>query len=186
MGFGLASSPFARCYSGNHCCFLFLPVLRCFSSRRSRSGFDPGAMRGISPHEEVPFGNLGINVFMQLPPAYRRLSRPSSASQPSHPPAAVQRFVDLLTHPAMIFPGCAADAARNVQSTHRQGYKFQCTISILCSLGGNMVIGCTAASMVAVTDPPTRMTPFEVWSCWFRDPAHQIWDAWGVPTLMRI
>ena len=30
---GLGSSPFARHYSGNHYCFLFLPVLRCFSSR---------------------------------------------------------------------------------------------------------------------------------------------------------
>ena len=31
---GLGSSPFARHYLGNHCYFLFLPVLRCFSSRR--------------------------------------------------------------------------------------------------------------------------------------------------------
>ena len=30
---GLGSSHFARHYSGNHDCFLFLPVLRCFSSR---------------------------------------------------------------------------------------------------------------------------------------------------------
>ena len=29
---GLGSSPFARRYLGNHCCFLFLGVLRCFSS----------------------------------------------------------------------------------------------------------------------------------------------------------
>ena len=29
---GLGFSPFARRYSGNHCCFLFLRVLRCFSS----------------------------------------------------------------------------------------------------------------------------------------------------------
>ena len=33
----LGSSPFARRYLGNHCCFLFLGVLRCFSS--------PGALR---------------------------------------------------------------------------------------------------------------------------------------------
>ena len=31
---GLASSPFARRYSGNRFFFLFLPLLRCFSSRR--------------------------------------------------------------------------------------------------------------------------------------------------------
>jgi hypothetical protein len=29
---GLGSSPFARHYLGNHCYFLFLRVLRCFSS----------------------------------------------------------------------------------------------------------------------------------------------------------
>src|SRR5918997_3941711 len=32
---GLASSAFARHYSRNHCCFLFLRVLRCFTSPRS-------------------------------------------------------------------------------------------------------------------------------------------------------
>ena len=32
---GLGSSPFARHYWGNHCYFLFLRVLRCFSSPRS-------------------------------------------------------------------------------------------------------------------------------------------------------
>ena len=34
---GLGSSPFARHYLGNHCCSLLLPLLRCFSSRRSPS-----------------------------------------------------------------------------------------------------------------------------------------------------
>jgi hypothetical protein len=32
---GLGFSPFARHYLGNHCCFLLLPLLRCFSSGRS-------------------------------------------------------------------------------------------------------------------------------------------------------
>ena len=32
---GLGFSPFARHYWGNHSCFLFLQVLRCFSSLRS-------------------------------------------------------------------------------------------------------------------------------------------------------
>ena len=34
---GLGSSAFARHYLRNHCCFLFLRVLRCFSSPRSPS-----------------------------------------------------------------------------------------------------------------------------------------------------
>ena len=29
---GLGCSPFARHYLGNHCCFLFLRILRCFTS----------------------------------------------------------------------------------------------------------------------------------------------------------
>lgn len=41
--FGLDFSPFARCYSGNPCWFLFLPLLRCFRSGGSRSL--PGAPR---------------------------------------------------------------------------------------------------------------------------------------------
>ena len=89
QGFSLAYSPFARCYSGNHICFLFLLVLRCFSSERSHSRFDPRTVWGISPYLEVLFGNPGITDFMRLPQAFRCLSRPSSASQPSHPPLAV-------------------------------------------------------------------------------------------------
>ena len=37
---GLASFPFARRYLGNHCYFLFLRVLRCFSS--------PGSLDGLA------------------------------------------------------------------------------------------------------------------------------------------
>ena len=36
---GLGSAPFARRYLGYHCCFLFLRVLRCFSSPRSPPQF---------------------------------------------------------------------------------------------------------------------------------------------------
>ena len=72
---GLASSTFARHYSRNLVWFLFLRVLRCFSS--------PG-----SPHIPIDsvcnprffivcvptFGNLRIKAYMQLPAAYRSLS----------------------------------------------------------------------------------------------------------------
>ena len=77
---GLASSDFARHYFRNLGWFLFLRVLRCFSS--------PGSLRkamylpyvpwfftmGVSP-----FGNLRIKAHLRLPVAYRSLSRPSSA-----------------------------------------------------------------------------------------------------------
>jgi hypothetical protein len=78
---GLASSPFAHHYSGNHNCFLFLRVLRCFTSPRYhqppyqfRRRQHP--MTGARfPHSETPGSTLGC----QLPGAYRRLPRPSSA-----------------------------------------------------------------------------------------------------------
>ena len=71
---GLGFSRFARRYSGNRIFFLFLQVLRCFSSLRL-------------PHLRVtaiscwvpPFGNLWILAYLQLPKAYRCSSRPSSA-----------------------------------------------------------------------------------------------------------
>ena len=72
---GLGCAPFARHYWGYHCCFLFLRVLRCFSSP------------GLPPHQAddrsstgrvVPFGDPRINGHLHLPAAYRSLSRPSS------------------------------------------------------------------------------------------------------------
>ena len=74
---GLGSSPFARHYSGNHNCFLFLPLLRCFSSRRSP--LKKGS--GSSIHWVAPFGDRGIKGHLHLPRAYRSLSRPSSPSR---------------------------------------------------------------------------------------------------------
>ena len=71
---GLGSFHFARHYSGNHFCFLFLSLLRCFSSR----GLLP--LRGSAPsaHWVAPFGHHRINWYLLIPGAYRSLSRPSS------------------------------------------------------------------------------------------------------------
>ena len=72
---GLGSSPFARHYWGNHCYFLFLRVLRCFSSPRS----PPSSMDDTSSrYRVVPFGNPRIKGHLHLHAAYRSLSRPSS------------------------------------------------------------------------------------------------------------
>ena len=72
---GLGSSPFARHYWGNHCCFLFLRVLRCFSSpgspratkarsRPRRAGGcpirTPAGQRPVAPHRS----------FSQLPASF--------------------------------------------------------------------------------------------------------------------
>ncbi len=57
-------------------CFLFLKVLRCFSSLGSPP-YD-GMDSRPSACWVVPFGNRGIKGHLHLPRAYRSLSRPSS------------------------------------------------------------------------------------------------------------
>ena len=72
---GLGSSPFARHYWGNHSYFLFLRVLRCFSSPR----WPPAKPDDIpSGYRVVPFGDPRIKGHLRLPAAFRSLSRPSS------------------------------------------------------------------------------------------------------------
>src|SRR5699024_8395471 len=78
---GLGSFRFARHYSGNRVCFLFVEVLSCFSSLGVpyipyvfRNIYVSITKRGL-PHSEI----LGYNVCLRLPEAYRCWSRPSSA-----------------------------------------------------------------------------------------------------------
>ena len=72
---GLGSAPFDRLYSGYRCFFLFLRVLRCFSSPRSprlNAGDRPSACR------VAPFGHSRIIACLQLPVNFRSFPRPSS------------------------------------------------------------------------------------------------------------
>ena len=77
---GLGSFHFARRYFGNRGFFLFLRVLRCFSSPGSpRMAMNsPYADRG-SLCRVSPFRDLRIKGYLLLPAAYRSLSRLSSA-----------------------------------------------------------------------------------------------------------
>ena len=79
---GLGSFYFARHYSRNRFFFLFLWVLRCFSSPRSllMCYFTYTWIYRLFflyefPHSDIP----GYNGYVLLPEAYRSLSRPSSA-----------------------------------------------------------------------------------------------------------
>ena len=77
---GLASFPFARRYLGNHYCFLFLRVLRCFSSPRAlRYTMDSCNGDRLLTCRVSPFRNLRISACLRLPVAYRSLPRLSSA-----------------------------------------------------------------------------------------------------------
>ena len=77
---GLGSADFARRYFRHHGCFLFLRLLRCFSSAGSLCMVmdSPCSTNGL--HWWVsPFGYPRIKGYLLLPVAFRSLSRPSSA-----------------------------------------------------------------------------------------------------------
>ena len=77
---GLGSSNFARRYFRNRCFFLFLRLLRCFSSPGSLPYVMDWRMDTWSLSRWVsPFRDLRINGYLLLPEAFRSLSRLSSA-----------------------------------------------------------------------------------------------------------
>ena len=77
---GLGSSGFARRYFRNHGCFLFLRLLRCFSSPGSLHKAMDSLYGNWSFSSWVsPFRYPRINTYLQLPVAFRSLSRLSSA-----------------------------------------------------------------------------------------------------------
>ena len=100
MHTGLGSLPFARRYLGDRCFFLFLCLLRCFSS----AAYLPYAMdlrmdAWSSSMRVAPFGDLRINGYLRLPEAFRSLSRPSSAL--SAKASALRPFCLILTYIAV-------------------------------------------------------------------------------------
>ena len=77
---GLGSSGFARRYSRNRCFFLFLRLLRCFSSPGSLCMTMYSSCSDWSYSRQVsPFRHLRIIGYLLLPAAFRSLSRLSSA-----------------------------------------------------------------------------------------------------------
>ena len=104
MHTGLGSLPFARRYLGDRCFFLFLCLLRCFSS----AAYLPYAMdlrmdaRSLSMWVS-PFGDLRIDGYLRLPEAFRSLSRPSSAL--SAKASALRPFCLILTYSAVASAG---------------------------------------------------------------------------------
>ena len=91
---GLGSSPVARHYWGNHCCFLLLQVLRCFSSLRSPhyTIVVITALQAVGlSHSEIP-GSKVICTYPELIAAYHVLHR---LREPRHPPDALICFRQL-------------------------------------------------------------------------------------------
>jgi hypothetical protein len=98
---GLGSSPFARRYSGNRGCFLFLGVLRWFSSPRSPllpilfSRKLPDITRTGFPHSEI-LGSKVVCTSPRLIAAYYVLHR---LLVPRHPPYALTNLTSKDAYP---------------------------------------------------------------------------------------
>ena len=88
---GLGSSPFAHHYLGNHCCFLLLRLLRCFSSAGSPPLRDNLIQVGL-PHSDIR-GSPAICASPRLFAAYHVLRR---LREPRHPPYALSNFLFVL------------------------------------------------------------------------------------------
>ena len=85
---GLGFFPFARHYSGNHYYFLFLCLLRCFSSAGSRI-FAISLQLIRFPHSEI-CGSIHICWSPQLIAAYHVFHR---LWEPRHPPCTLSYFL---------------------------------------------------------------------------------------------
>ena len=92
---GLGSCAFARHYLRNHFCFLFLRVMRCFSSPGSPpTRWGTAIANGGLPHSEIR-ASTGICPYARLIAAYHVLRR---LREPRHPSCALLSFpfIDLL------------------------------------------------------------------------------------------
>ena len=89
---GLGCFPFARHYSGNHYCFLFLCLLRCFSSAGLRI-YATSLQLVRFPHSEIR-GSIHICWSPRLIAAYHVLHR---LWEPRHPPCTLSYFLLLIT-----------------------------------------------------------------------------------------
>lgn len=105
---GLGSSAFARHYLRNHACFLFLEVLRCFSSLgylRHAYGFSmrywPMTASGF-PHSDTHGSKLAYSSpwHFGVCPVLRRLLAPR------HPPCALSTFTCLMIRAAKLESSC--------------------------------------------------------------------------------
>ena len=87
---GLGCSPVARHYWGNHFCFLFLRVLRCFSSPGSPPVIYGMAVRQTAglPHSDI----RGSQVACTSPRLFAACRVLRRLPEPRHPPCALAFF----------------------------------------------------------------------------------------------
>ena len=139
---GLGSFHSARRYSGNHFCFLFLRLLRCFSSPGSPPHpMDSGTDTQALPAWVSPFRHLRILAYLPLPAAFRSLSRLSSA--PSAKASALCSFLlNRLRHAGL---PCAASLRLLLSSVAGSTLSFS---SLGLFLSGCLLTVCLKAFML--------------------------------------
>ena len=121
----MGSSGFARRYSRNRCFFLFLRLLRCFSSPGSPPYVmdwrmdDGGFLRRVSP-----FRYLRINGYLLLPEAFRSLSRLSSAlsAKASTLRSSSLDLVAIRSAPVQSLQAVTSLALRDCSSSAKMGF----------------------------------------------------------------
>ena len=114
---GLASSGFARHYSRNRCCFLFLWVLRCFTSPRSL--YPPYIFRRESPGTHAPWRGFPIrkssdqNSLISSPRLIADCYVLLRLQMPRHPPFALK---DLKSHEPIQRSSIVSNPSRKMSS----------------------------------------------------------------------
>ena len=86
---GLGCPPFARRYSGGHCCFPFLRLLGCFGS----SGSPPHKGDAVPAHGGLPHSDTrGSRAARASPRSFAACRVLLRLREPRHPPYALTRF----------------------------------------------------------------------------------------------
>ena len=95
---GLGCPPFARRYSGGHCCFPFLRLLGCFGS----SGSPPHKGDAVPAHGGLPHSDTrGSRAARASPRSFAACRVLLRLREPRHPPYALARF-SLFVSPATL------------------------------------------------------------------------------------
>jgi hypothetical protein len=136
MSEGLGCFRFARRYSGNHDCFLFLGLLRCFTSPRwldtayEFSGTYCGMTRSGLPHSDIA-GSKAASASPTLFAGNHVLHR---LLVPRHPPYALNNFSEILIDTRSPAPHDGAEVHRyNIGRRNNNGSRAS-DGSIVCSL----------------------------------------------------
>ena len=136
---GLGSSPFARHYSGNHCCFILLRLLRCFSSA------------GLPPVARVP-GLRRAGCPIRTPADQRPFAPPRGFSQ------LVTSFIASRSLGILRAPLLTSPARRPASARARASIRTVLSLRPVASRLGPILLHCLISRL-----PPRQRTHCYLW-----------------------